>query len=93
MKESYIGVRDGACTSFVGADAVEYFAAEVLASALRFYAKTKMQVNRAYTPTTILRAAKRYTGKDYKRGQYLIAAEDVAKWAAEMKAALPLVAE
>lgn len=44
-------------TSFVGADAVSAFRALSIASGLRFYAKTGMKINRAYTPSNMLRAA------------------------------------
>lgn len=49
----------------------------VIANALRFYARTGMRVNRAYTPTAMLRAATELTGKKFKRGQYLAAAEAI----------------
>ena len=63
-------------TSFVGSD-VSIFAAAALASGLRLYAKAKIIPNRAYTPTAMLKAAGTYTGKAYKRGQYLQAADDL----------------
>lgn len=48
--------------------------------ALQLYAKTGMQVNRAYTPTAMLRVAGEITGKKYKRGQYTQAADDIWEW-------------
>ena len=60
---------------FSGTDAVNVFRCEVIASALRLYAKSKMQVNRAYTPTAMLRAAEQLTGCKFKRGQYHEAAD------------------
>lgn len=90
MADSYIGVSNGQCTSFVGPDAVNYFRAECLASALKFYAKTGMKITRNVTPTSMLKMATEYTGKSYKRGQYQQAADDVKRWADEMKAALPI---
>lgn len=45
-----------------------------IASALEVYAKHKMRVNRAYTPTNMLKTASRLTGKTFKRGEYLKAA-------------------
>lgn len=76
-------------TSFVGADAVSVFRALSIASGLRFYAKTGMKINRAYTPSNMLRAATEITGKKYKRGEYERAAADLTAWAQTMKAALP----
>lgn len=43
--------------------------------ALRAYAKHKMQVNRAYTPKNMLAMAEKLTGKKFKRGEYLKAAD------------------
>lgn len=92
MEESYIGVTDGKCTTFVGPDATNYFRAEVLASSLKLYAVAKICPTRGVGPAAMLKMATGYTGKKYKRGEHLKAAEDVSKWAAEMKAALPKVA-
>lgn len=82
--------KDGSASSFVGPDAVEMFRAFAIAQALRLYAKTGMQANRAYTPTAMLKAASSITGKKYKRGQYVQAADDLTIWGQEMKAALPI---
>jgi hypothetical protein len=71
------------CTSFVGRPAVEVFRAKAIASACDLYAKTGMQVNRAYTPTNMLKAAASITGKTYKRGQHKQAAADLREWANE----------
>ena len=90
MDENYLGVRDGKITSYVGPDATAAFRAITIASALRFYAKTGMKVNRSYSPTLMLRAASDMTKKNYRRGEYLRAADDLMKWADEMKAALPV---
>jgi hypothetical protein len=90
MNDSYIGVNNkNECTSFVGADAVNYVRAELLASSLRLYAECGILPTRTVTATKMLKLATGYTGKAYKRGQYLTAACDVKKWADEMKAALP----
>ena len=92
MNDSYIGVnKQNQCTSFVGPDATNYVRAELLASALKLYDKCKIIPTRGVTPTKMLKMATGYTGKAYKRGQYLSAAADVKKWADEMKAALPKV--
>lgn len=87
--DSYIGTTKGQCTSFVGPDAVNYVRAQVLASSLRLYSKTKILPTRGVTISKLLKMAEGYTGKRYKRGAYIQAAEDVRRWANEMKAALP----
>jgi hypothetical protein len=73
-------------TSFSGSDQ-NIFQSLVIASALRLYAKTGMQANRAYTPTNMLKAASEYTGKKYKRGAYEQAAQDLTAYADALKAA------
>lgn len=91
--ESYIGVTDGKCTSFNGPDATNYVRAEMLASSLRLYTACKICPTRGVTATGMLKMATGYTGKVYKRGEYVKAADDVKKWADEMKAALPKIGE
>ncbi len=89
----HIASHPGGGMSFVGPDAVALYRATVIASALRFYDRTGMKVNRAYTPSAMLRVATEITGKSYKRGQYLLAAADLDVWAATMNAALPHTGE
>lgn len=90
--DSHIVVgQDGKCSSFVGADAVNYVRAEFLASALKLYAACGIRPTRGVGPKSMLDMATGYTGIKYKRGQYLSAATDVKKWADEMKAAIPKV--
>lgn len=91
MTDSYIGTRGGKCTSFVGSDATNYVRAELLASSLRLYDKCKIIPTRGVTATKMLKMATGYTGKTYKRGEYVRAADDVKAWANEMKAALPVI--
>lgn len=43
----------------------------------------QMRVNRAYTPTAVLKATGEITGKRYKRGQQQIALDDLMKWLEE----------
>lgn len=87
---SHVSVGPGG-VAFVGPDAVALFRGMALERALRFYADTGMQVNRAYTPTAMLRAASCVTSKTYKRGQYRTAAADVKTWCDAMRAAMPVV--
>lgn len=91
MTDSYITVTNGKCSSFVGSDAVNYVRAELLASSLKLYAATKIIPTRGVTISKMLAMATGYTGKAYKRGDAIKAADDVKKWANEMKAALPVV--
>lgn len=72
--------------SFVGSD-VNIFRALTIASALEFYAKTGMKVNRAYTPTAMIKAANEMTGHRYRRGQYTAAALALRELADRAKAA------
>jgi hypothetical protein len=90
--ESYITSGPGH-TTFVGPDATKLFAAATLRTAIGFYIKTKMQVNRAYTPTAMRAAAGRITGKSYKRSELAKAEADLSIWIEAMKAALPVVTE
>ena len=72
--------------SFQGSD-VNIFRGAVIASALRLYAKTGMQANRAYTPSAMLRAAAEITGRKFKRGQYAEAADAITAIVEAAKAA------
>lgn len=76
-------------TTFSGPAAVNVFAMKVLASGLTMYAKHKMIPNRGYTPARMLSGATQYTGKAYKRGEYLKAAEDLRALADTSAANLP----
>lgn len=53
------------------------YAAIALKHALRFYDKTGMKPNRAWTPTAMLRKAGEIMDKKYTRGEYLVAADDL----------------
>lgn len=46
-----------------------------IAQALEFYAKTGMKVNRAYTPTNMMRMASKITGRTFKPRAYVEAAQ------------------
>lgn len=85
--------KNGDARSFTGREAVDVFAMAVIASGLRLYAKTRMQPNRAYTPTAMLRAAERHTGRKFKRGQYLEAAEALSARVQSEKARIAALGE
>ena len=88
--DSYIEYGQGG-TTFSGPDAVNFFRAATLVSALRLYGEHRIGTNRHLTPTRLLQLATEYTKKPYKRGEYLQAAADVHTWAQTMKAALPAI--
>lgn len=93
ISQSYLAMREGHITGYVGPDAAKCFQAIVIANALRLYAKHRMMANRQWTPTRMLAMATRFTGIAYRRGQYEEAAFHVQRWVDEMKAALPKVEE
>lgn len=90
MTDSHITIHKTGGTSFVGPDATNLMRAIKLASALRLYARSGMIPTRGVTITVMFKIAKEYTGKDYKRGQALLAYEDVRIWVETMKAAIPV---
>ena len=68
-------------TTFNGPAGVSVFRALTIARALRLYDKTGMKVNRAYTPTAMLKAAAEITGLTFKRGEYEKAAQALTLFA------------
>lgn len=93
MKPSITYDANGDARVFDGPEAVSVFAMAAIASALRIYAKTGMKMNRAYTPKAMLAAAARYTGKTFKRGQYLAAAEALSEKVQSEKARIMALKE
>ena len=81
--------KNGEAVSFNGPDAVHLYRAASLVSFLKLYAKTGIIPTRGVTGPKMLKIAADSTGKKYKRGAYLEAAEDVRIWCETMKAALP----
>lgn len=59
----------------------EVYRALAVAAALRLYARTGMLANKSYRPAALLRTAAVITGKKFKRGAYLEAAEALRTWA------------
>jgi len=72
--------------SFTGTNGVNVYRATVFASALRLYAKTGIKVNRAYTPTAMMKVATEITGVKFKARDYEGAAEVLTTWARDMAA-------
>ena len=88
--QSEVVVHKGGGTTFAGPDAVNLFRAITLKSALSMYAACGMIPTRGVTATVMLKIAKEYTGKTYKRGEHAKAALDVSVWIETMKAAMPV---
>jgi len=77
--------------TFSGGEAVSIYQAIVLKSAIGMYARTRMKVNRSYTPTNMLATAGRITGKTYKRGQFQEAIADLDQFIILQKEKVPVV--
>ena len=56
---------------------IHSFRARVIATALEVYAKTGVKVNKAYTPTAMMKAAQELTGKTFAKRDYLGAAKAI----------------
>lgn len=93
MTDNYIQHHTGGGTSLVGKDAVALMRAATLASGLRLYARTGMKLTRGASPLKMLAMAKGITGKGYKRGEYLEAAQDLQTWIDTMRCAIPHLVE
>lgn len=62
--------KNGDARSFVGHEAVNVFACAAVASALRFYARTGMRINSAYTPKRMIAFAEEHLGRKFKARDY-----------------------
>jgi hypothetical protein len=91
MTESKVVYGRGG-TAFVGEDAVAFYQASALYSAIGLAQKGVVPV-RGWTMTKALAAASHYTGKKYKRTQAEDARRDMLIWIETMKAALPVEVE
>lgn len=78
---STITTTETGATVCSGKDAAAVFQAVAIARALRTYAATGMKMNRAYTPGNMLAMAEKITGKTFKRGKYVEAADALKEWA------------
>lgn len=67
------------CIILTGAQ-IPLYQAAVIKAALTLYAKHRIQVNRAYTPTAMLRTAGTITGKKYAARAYDLAAADLQEY-------------
>ena len=66
----------------VTAHSIEMYRMSVIRSALKLYIKTGMKVNSMYTPSNMLSAIGKKSGKTYKKSKqgYAEAFEDVSNW-------------
>lgn len=73
-------------TSFSGGIGMRVYRATIIAHALRFYAKTGMKVNSAYTPKAMIAAAREMLGPEHhiKARGYLHAANELERLAQKL---------
>lgn len=95
MEDSYVAVGSSG-TGYYGTDATRLFGAIVVCRSIKFYLKTGMKTNRAYTPKNMIHAAHLYTGKPplakgTVRAKLERAASDLDVWIENMKLAMPVV--
>ena len=66
----------------VTAHSIEMYRMTVIRSALKLYIKTGMKANSMYTPSNMLAAISKKSGKAYKKSKqgYAEAFEDVSNW-------------
>jgi len=88
MTESYIKHSAGG-TTFVGPDAVSYYAAMSVRSALKLWRDAKIKVNGSFTVRRYLDNATHYTKKPYTVRQVSQAIDDLHVWCNAMRSALP----
>lgn len=74
-------------TTFIG-EGVTVFAMIALAAGLELYARSGVIPNRNYTPMRMLAAAGSYTGRKFKRGEYVVAAQALRARANAVRATL-----
>lgn len=90
VEQSEIVHHKGGGTTISGRDAVSYYRACTIQSALHLYARTGLLVTRGARISVLLRLATEYTGKAYKRTEATRAADELRAWCLTMKAALPI---
>ena len=92
MENAIISHKGGGIT-FAGPVSADLVAATVLKSAMALYVKTGLKVNRLYTPSNMLKAASRITGKTYPRSKQAMgrALNDLAEWIEETRKTIPVI--
>lgn len=61
------------------------FQALAIAKALEVYARSRISVNRAYTPRNMMLTAQKITGRHFKPQDYTSAANALKEWAEVME--------
>jgi hypothetical protein len=79
--------------SITGRDAMSLYRAVHLRSFIGLYAKTGIRPTRGVSGRSMLTMASEFTGKNYQRGAYLKAIDDLTVWIDTMKAAIPVADE
>lgn len=90
--QNSIQAHEGGGMSFTGPKAVAVYRATVIASGLRFYIKTGMRLNRAYTPKAMMEVAAEITGKKFKARDYAGAEAALTEWARAQASVINVVA-
>jgi hypothetical protein len=87
MNDSQVSISNGG-VMFAGPDAVNLYRAMSVRASLRIVG-IGMSI-KGVSKTGLLKIASEYTGKQYKRGEYEKAREDLTTWIETMKLALPI---
>lgn len=75
MSQNEISFHGNGGASYVGPKGTNVFRLRVLAGAIRLYAKTGIIPTRGVTITKMMKMAEKDTGKKFKRGAYVEAAD------------------
>lgn len=91
MSDSFIHLSTSGIT-YSGPDAVDYFRARTLKSAIQMYVKSGGQIipTRGVGITKMLAMASEYTGNKYKRTEAVRAIDELSVWIATMQSAIPV---
>jgi len=87
MNDSQVSISNSG-VMFSGTDAVNLYRAMSVRASLRIVG-IGMSI-KGVSKTGLLKIASEYTGKQYKRGEYEKAREDLTTWIETMKLALPI---
>ena len=87
MNDSQVSISNGG-VMFAGPDAVNLYRAMSVRASLRIVG-IGMSI-KGVSKRGLLKIASEYTGKQYKRGEYEKAREDLTTWIETMKLALPI---
>jgi hypothetical protein len=88
---SYVEVKSGSYTAYIGPDEVKFLRVKALRLSLIGYHKFKMLPTRGVTVTVMLRLAGEVTGKPYTRAKILDAVFDLEQWLVKAQNGLNVV--